>query len=128
MVMKRTSVCARRARRTHLTSIKCPPSSLASSYCQTYFKDFDATSQTTFPVPFGRTLAFSVGLTCFEQAGVSTCPPGEGTTRALVRDTQAIIYTRSGWNPANGWPTRERLQSLGLDDVADGLQECGRLG
>jgi aldehyde:ferredoxin oxidoreductase len=37
-------------------------------------------------------------------------------------------YALSGWNPDNGWPTRARLEELGLADVADGLEEVGRLG
>jgi aldehyde:ferredoxin oxidoreductase len=37
-------------------------------------------------------------------------------------------YELSGWNPANGWPTREKLEELGLADVADGLEAVGKLG
>jgi aldehyde:ferredoxin oxidoreductase len=37
-------------------------------------------------------------------------------------------YELRGWNPENGWPTRARLEALGLGDVADGLAEVGRLG
>jgi len=37
-------------------------------------------------------------------------------------------YELRGWNPANGWPTRERLAALGLGDVANGLEAIGRLG
>ncbi len=37
-------------------------------------------------------------------------------------------YELRGWNPANGWPTRERLERLGLGDVADGLEAAGKLG
>ena len=37
-------------------------------------------------------------------------------------------YELSGWNPANGWPTRDRLTALGLGDVADGLERVGRVG
>ena len=37
-------------------------------------------------------------------------------------------YELRGWNPANGWPTRERLEALGLADVADELAGIGRLG
>jgi aldehyde:ferredoxin oxidoreductase len=37
-------------------------------------------------------------------------------------------YALSGWNPVNGWPTRARLEKLGLGDVADGLEREGRLG
>jgi aldehyde:ferredoxin oxidoreductase len=37
-------------------------------------------------------------------------------------------YEQSGWNPANGWPTRTRLEELGLGDVADELDREGKLG
>ena len=37
-------------------------------------------------------------------------------------------YEMRGWNPENGWPTRERLEALGLGDVADGLEQVGKLG
>ena len=37
-------------------------------------------------------------------------------------------YELRGWNPENGWPMRERLERLGLGDVADGLERVGRLG
>lgn len=37
-------------------------------------------------------------------------------------------YRLRGWNPANGWPTREKLEQLGLGRVADGLATAGRLG
>jgi aldehyde:ferredoxin oxidoreductase len=37
-------------------------------------------------------------------------------------------YELRGWNPANGWPTRPRLEALGLGDVADELAHIGKLG
>ena len=37
-------------------------------------------------------------------------------------------YRLRGWNGASGWPTRERLEALGLADVADELAGIGRLG
>ena len=37
-------------------------------------------------------------------------------------------YGQIGWNPSNGRPTRERLESLGLGAVAAGLAAAGRLG
>jgi aldehyde:ferredoxin oxidoreductase len=39
-----------------------------------------------------------------------------------------VYYAQSGWDQASGWPTRARLESLGLGDVADGLEAAGRLG
>jgi aldehyde:ferredoxin oxidoreductase len=41
---------------------------------------------------------------------------------------QDKYYELRGWNPANGWPTRARLEELGLDDVAEGLAAIGKLG
>jgi aldehyde:ferredoxin oxidoreductase len=37
-------------------------------------------------------------------------------------------YELSGWDLAHGWPTRPRLQALGLADVADELERAGKLG
>ena len=37
-------------------------------------------------------------------------------------------YEMRGWNPETGWPTRARLEALGLGDVADGLEAVGKLG
>ena len=37
-------------------------------------------------------------------------------------------YELSGWNPANGWPSRPKLDELGMTDMADGLEAVGRLG
>jgi aldehyde:ferredoxin oxidoreductase len=37
-------------------------------------------------------------------------------------------YELSGWNPASGWPTRSKLEELGLGDVADELQAINKLG
>jgi aldehyde:ferredoxin oxidoreductase len=38
------------------------------------------------------------------------------------------FYAVRGWNPANGRPTRARLEQLGMKGVADKLQSAGRLG
>ena len=48
----------------------------------------------------------------------------------LERFSQVLdrYYELRGWNPENGWPTRARLERLGLGDVADGLEGVGRLG
>ncbi len=37
-------------------------------------------------------------------------------------------YELLGCNVNNGWPTRARLEKLGMKDVADSLQSAGRLG
>ncbi|HIH96475.1 MAG TPA: hypothetical protein HA348_03160 [Thermoplasmata archaeon] len=36
-------------------------------------------------------------------------------------------YERRGWDKCTGWPTREKLEELGLKDVADELEELGKL-
>jgi aldehyde:ferredoxin oxidoreductase len=36
-------------------------------------------------------------------------------------------YLRRGWDKKTGWPTRERLEKLGLSDVAGELRDLGRL-
>ena len=37
-------------------------------------------------------------------------------------------YAVRGWDPVTGYPTRARLEKLGLKDVADKLQAAGKLG
>jgi aldehyde:ferredoxin oxidoreductase len=37
-------------------------------------------------------------------------------------------YELRGWNKENGWPTREKLEELGLKMVADELERLGKLG
>ncbi|MFH1085874.1 MAG: aldehyde ferredoxin oxidoreductase C-terminal domain-containing protein, partial [Chloroflexota bacterium] len=58
--------------------------------------------------------------------------PGKDDGVMLERDRFIPLldtyYRLAGWNPANGWPTRARLEALGLGYVADGLEAAGRLG
>jgi len=58
--------------------------------------------------------------------------PGKDDGVMLDRDRfQALLdkyYELSGWSPVNGWPTRARLETLGLGDVAAGLEQAGHLG
>jgi aldehyde:ferredoxin oxidoreductase len=37
-------------------------------------------------------------------------------------------YELRGWNVDNGWPTRGKLEELGMKDVADKLQSADKLG
>ena len=37
-------------------------------------------------------------------------------------------YELRGWNPENGWPTRPKLEELGMEDVADLLESLSKLG
>jgi aldehyde:ferredoxin oxidoreductase len=42
-------------------------------------------------------------------------------------DLMDRYYELRGWDKANGWPTRTRLESLGLKDIADELESLGKL-
>ncbi len=55
---------------------------------------------------------------------------GAGRTldRAKVEDFKTRFYKFEGYNPENGYPTRETLEKMGLRKVADLLQKRGRLG
>ena len=57
-------------------------------------------------------------------------PDLEGVALDRARFLKVLdkYYELRGWNPANGWPTRARLEELGLREVADGLEAVGRLG
>lgn len=37
-------------------------------------------------------------------------------------------YRQLGWDNTHGWPTRARLEKLGMKGVADGLEQVGKLG
>jgi aldehyde:ferredoxin oxidoreductase len=37
-------------------------------------------------------------------------------------------YELRGWNRRTGWPTRAKLEELGLKEVADELESAGKLG
>jgi len=56
----------------------------------------------------------------------------ENTGRVLNKERfeewKGKFYDFEGWNPANGWPKRSTLESLGLKKVADALQGKGRIG
>jgi hypothetical protein len=102
------AVIARRARRTHLTSVACPLNSTGTpSHCETFFQAFRRPNATdpppAFPLPpAGPALAFSLALTCVSP-DVTGCAPEQITTltRKLIRDTQVAFTTRSGWFPAS---------------------------
>jgi aldehyde:ferredoxin oxidoreductase len=38
------------------------------------------------------------------------------------------FYSLRGWNVSNGRPTRSKLEQLDMGDVADTLEQAGRLG
>jgi aldehyde:ferredoxin oxidoreductase len=50
-------------------------------------------------------------------------PDRAGLVRLLDK-----YYELRGWNLANGWPTRAKLEALGLGDVADELASINQLG
>jgi aldehyde:ferredoxin oxidoreductase len=53
---------------------------------------------------------------------------GRKLDRAKFEEWKTKFYNFEGWNPANGWPTRRTLESLGLKRAADILQARGKLG
>ena len=48
--------------------------------------------------------------------------------RAKVEEWKTKFYDFEGFNTTNGWPTRETLENMGLEKVADVMQGKGRLG
>lgn len=48
--------------------------------------------------------------------------------RAQFEEFKTRYYELEGWDPETGWPTRSTLESLGLEKVADELEQEGRLG
>jgi len=51
-------------------------------------------------------------------------PSPSGNARGETIDTEAMLdeyYALRGWSQETGWPTREKLQELGLDDAIEAL-------
>jgi aldehyde:ferredoxin oxidoreductase len=48
--------------------------------------------------------------------------------RTKFDEFKTRFYTYEGWDPATGWPTRNTLESLGMAEIADGLERWGKLG
>jgi aldehyde:ferredoxin oxidoreductase len=46
--------------------------------------------------------------------------------RAKFEEFKTTYYKLEGWDPSTGWPTRKTLESLGLTNVADTLEENGK--
>jgi aldehyde:ferredoxin oxidoreductase len=58
-------------------------------------------------------------------------PMPDGAAKGQVVELDALLdqyYRVRGWNPEKGYPTRSRLDELGLSCVADDLEKLGRLG
>jgi aldehyde:ferredoxin oxidoreductase len=53
---------------------------------------------------------------------------GRKLDRAKVEDFKTRFYKFEGYNPENGYPTRETLEKMGMKKVADTLASKGRLG
>ena len=59
-----------------------------------------------------------------------TYATGAGRTldREKVEDFKTRFYKFEGYNPENGYPTRDTLEKMGMKKVADVLQSKGKLG
>lgn len=53
---------------------------------------------------------------------------GRMLDREKVEKVKTMFFEFEGWDPKTGWPTRESLEKLGLDTVADELEKVGKLG
>jgi aldehyde:ferredoxin oxidoreductase len=51
--------------------------------------------------------------------------PAKGQVYDILEPFRRAWYSAQGWNPETGVPRRERLESLGLGDVADDLEMRG---
>jgi aldehyde:ferredoxin oxidoreductase len=56
----------------------------------------------------------------------------ESLAAPLERTQWDLLITRyyalRGWDAKNGWPTRAKLEALGMKNIADDLQAAGKLG
>ena len=53
---------------------------------------------------------------------------GRVLNKAKFEEWKTKFYEFEGWNGASGWPKRSTLESIGLKNVADTLQNNGKLG
>jgi aldehyde:ferredoxin oxidoreductase len=53
---------------------------------------------------------------------------GRKLDREKVEDFKTRFYKFEGYNPENGYPTRDTLKKMNLGKVADALEKKGRLG
>jgi aldehyde:ferredoxin oxidoreductase len=53
---------------------------------------------------------------------------GRHFDRQKFEEFKSRFYQFQGWDPASGWPTRPTLESIGLKEAADELEQQGRLG
>ena len=75
----------------------------------------------------GRTKEYD--LNCGVVKYLRDRPDTDGIRLDEAKFTEALeeLYTLRGWDVKTGWPTRARLEELGLKDVADELGKLGRL-
>lgn len=48
--------------------------------------------------------------------------------RGKTEEFKTRFYALEGWDTSTGWPTRATLEDLNLSNVADALEEAGKLG
>ena len=53
---------------------------------------------------------------------------GRKLDRDKFEDWKTRFYKFEGYNPENGWPTRNTLEGMGLKRVADTMESKGKLG
>jgi len=54
--------------------------------------------------------------------------PPEPIDREKWETVKDHFYQRRGWSVDKGWPTRAKLEALGMKDIADTLESAGKLG
>ena len=69
-----------------------------------------------------------LGRAWFEKLVDGTHSLAAPLDRAKWEALKDRFYTVRGWNPANGRPTRAKLERLGMKGVADTLRSAGKLG
>ena len=77
---------------------------------------FDLPTDAPYPLPVYKDGAWSFDLNL-----------GRTLDRDRFEDVKTRFYTLEGWDPETGCPTRETLESCGLGDVADALDQAGKL-
>jgi aldehyde:ferredoxin oxidoreductase len=68
---------------------------------------------------------FKKSIKCL--AGTATGLVNGPIDKAKFEMLKDRYYELRGWDVKTGWPTRARLEKLGLKDVADELASIGRL-
>jgi aldehyde:ferredoxin oxidoreductase len=83
----------------------------------------------SFIVRDGRSRVTDTIPDFFFDVGVPDGPlKGTKLDRAKFEKMKTEYYEARGWNVETGWPTRAKLEELGLKDIADDLEKHGKLG